>query len=132
MGFIYSSINKRSLKIEGAMEESVAIEEKIDGDVLVLLIKGRLDAISSVDVEKQIFNYISEGHHNLVLNFSEVDYLSSVGMRLLLRTTKKLKMLSGKLVVCEINTNVMDILKMSGFDHVIEFSPNEQDALKKF
>jgi len=114
------------------MEESVAIEEKISGDVLVLLIKGRLDAISSVDVEKQIFNYIGEGHHNLVLNFSQVDYLSSVGMRLLLRTTKKLKMLSGKLVVCEINTNVMDILKMSGFDHVIEFSPSEQDALKKF
>jgi len=114
------------------MDESIAIEEKISGEVLVLLIKGRLDAISSVDVEKQIFNYISEGHHNLVLNFSQVDYLSSIGMRLLLRTTKKLKMLSGRLVVCEINTNVMDILKMSGFDHVIEFSSNEQDALKKF
>lgn len=114
------------------MDESVAIEEKINGNVLILLIKGRLDAISSIDVEKQIFNYISEGHHNLILNFSEVDYLSSVGMRLLLRTTKKLKMLSGKLVVCEINTNVMDILKMSGFDHVIEFCNTEQEALKKF
>jgi len=119
-------------EVEGAMDESIAIEEKISGEVLVLLIKGRLDAISSVDVERQIFNYISEGHHNLVLNFSQVDYLSSIGMRLLLRTTKKLKMLSGRLVVCEINTNVMDILKMSGFDHVIEFSSNEQDALKKF
>ncbi len=117
---------------EVSMNESVAIEDKIDGNVLILLIKGRLDAISSIDVEKQIFDFISEGHHNIILNFSEVDYLSSVGMRLLLRTTKKLKMLSGKLVVCEINTNVMDILKMSGFDHVIEFAKTEQDALKKF
>jgi len=114
------------------MEETITIEEKLNGDVLVLMLKGRLDAISSIDAEKQIFNYIGSGHHKLILNFSDVDYLSSVGMRLLLRTTKKLKMLSGKMVVCEIKTNVMDILKMSGFDHVIEFSKSEDEALSKF
>lgn len=114
------------------MEDMVAVEEKIVGEVLVLRIRGRLDAISSIDVERQVFNYINEGHHKIILNFAEVDYLSSVGMRLLLRTTKKLKMLQGQLVVCEINANVMDILKMSGFDHVIEFVPTESEALKKF
>ena len=114
------------------MDETIAIHEKQSGEVLILQIKGRLDAISSIDAEKKIFDYIGSGHHNLVLNFSEVDYLSSVGMRLLLRTTKKLKMLSGKMVVCSLTSNVMDILKMSGFDHVIEFSKNEEEALKKF
>lgn len=51
---------------------------------------------------------------------------------MLLSTIKKLKGLSGKLVVCSVTNNVMDVLKMSGFDHVLELSKNEEDALKKF
>lgn len=114
------------------MQDAVALREKQVGDILIVSIKGRLDAISSVEAEKQIFSFIDEGHIKLILNFKELDYLSSVGMRLLLRATKRLKALSGKLVVCQVSVGVMDILKMSGFDHVIEFARTEEEALKKF
>ena len=114
------------------MQDAVALREKKVGDVLIIYIKGRLDAISSIEAEKQIFNFIDEGHTKMILNFAELDYLSSVGMRLLLRATKKLKALSGKLVVCHVSISVMDILKMSGFDHVIDFTRTEEEALKKF
>lgn len=114
------------------MQDAVALREKEVGDVLIIYVKGRLDAMSSMDAEKQIFNFIDDGHTKIVLNFAELDYLSSVGMRLLLRATKKLKSLAGKLVVCHVSISVMDILKMSGFDHVIEFARTEEEALKKF
>jgi anti-sigma B factor antagonist/stage II sporulation protein AA (anti-sigma F factor antagonist) len=114
------------------MNKKVQVQEKVNGDVLILALKGRLDAVSSGDLERQIFDYIEHGHRKVLFNLVGVDYLSSVGMRLLLRTTKKLRLLAGKLVVCEVNSNVMDILQMSGFDHVIDFSASESEALRKF
>lgn len=115
-----------------ALEGVVDISENTKGDILILHIKGRLDALSSPAAEKKIFDNINQGNNKLLLDFAGVEYLSSAGMRMLLSTTKKLKTLAGKLVVCSITTNVMDVLKMSGFDHVLELSKSEDDALKKF
>ena len=114
------------------MEELIGLQEEKSGDVLIVRIKGRLDAISASNAEKKVFDLINHGQNKLLFNFAEVDYLSSAGMRMLLSTTKKLKTLSGKLVVCSVTTNVMDVLRMSGFDHVLDLSKNEEDALKKF
>ena len=111
---------------------SVDLKEEKKGNVMVLKIKGRLDAITSPRTEKRIFECINSGQHQILLNFSEVDYLSSAGMRMLLATTKKLKTLTGKLVLCSVNVNVMDVLRMSGFDHVLEITEDQDLALKKF
>ena len=114
------------------MEGAVEIEEDKKQQVTILRIKGRLDAISSPNAEKRVFECINSGKNLLLLDFSNVSYLSSAGMRMLLSTTKKLKTLSGKLVLSSVNHNVMDVLKMAGFDHVLELSPSEDEALKHF
>ncbi|CAF23968.1 MULTISPECIES: STAS domain-containing protein [Candidatus Protochlamydia] len=114
------------------IEGLVSVKEELKGDVLVLRMQGRLDAISSPSAERKVFDYINNGQHNLLLDFSGIDYLSSAGMRMLLSITKKLKTLSGKLVLCLVTVNVMDVLKMSGFDHVLELVQSEEEALKKF
>lgn len=108
------------------------IQEELKGDVLVLHVKGRLDAISSPSAEKWVFERITNGQEKLLFDFGGVVYLSSAGMRMLLSTTKKLKAISGRLVVCGITSNVLDVLRMSGFDHVLELASNQEEALRKF
>jgi anti-anti-sigma factor len=114
------------------MDSLVSIKEEIKGDVLVLRLSGRLDAVSSPSAERKVFDFINNGHHKLLLDFSGVDYLSSAGMRMLLSVTKKLKTLSGKVVLFSVIPNVMDVLKMSGFDHVLEIVKIEEDGLRRF
>jgi anti-sigma B factor antagonist/stage II sporulation protein AA (anti-sigma F factor antagonist) len=114
------------------MEGVVEFKEEKKGDILILHIKGRLDAVSSPGAEKKVFECINNGQTKLLLNFSGITYLSSAGMRMLLSTTKKLRTLSGKLVVSNITSNVMDVLKMSGFDHVLELAKTEEEALRRF
>ncbi|KAF3361483.1 Anti-sigma factor antagonist [Chlamydiales bacterium STE3] len=114
------------------MEGMVSLNEKQVGEVLLLELKGRLDAVSTPDIEKKVFDHIKHGKYKLILDFTGVDYISSAGMRMLLSTTKKLKGLSGHLVLCSITTNVMDVFKMSGFDHVLELSSSKEEALKRF
>lgn len=115
-----------------SMNGLVDIKEEAKGDVLILRISGRLDAISSPKAERIVFDYVNKGQHKLLLDFSGVDYLSSAGMRMLLSVSKKLKSLPGKLILFSVTVDVMDILKMSGFDHVLEIVVTEDDGLRKF
>jgi len=111
---------------------SIVIEEEKIGDIQVFRFKGKLDALSSPSAEKKIFDSINEGEHQLIFDFSYVDYLSSAGMRMLLSTTKRLKSLSGKVVLACIDPVVMEVLTTSGLDRVLLLEENVQKALKSF
>jgi anti-sigma B factor antagonist/stage II sporulation protein AA (anti-sigma F factor antagonist) len=114
------------------MNSVVDMKSQLKGDVLVLRFSGRLDAVSTPSLEKQIFQYIDQGHHKLLFNFSGVDYISSAGMRMLLGVAKKLKVVSGQMVLCSAASNVMDVFTMAGFDHVLQMSRSEDEALSRF
>ncbi len=103
------------------------VEEK--GDVVVVRVHGRLDAASSPQLEKKVNSIIETGHFKLLLNLGDVDYLSSAGMRLMLSVSKRLKHLEGKVVACNLNDDVMDVIKMAGFHQVLEIYPSEEEAL---
>lgn len=115
-----------------SMEGLVMIKEDRRGDILILRMSGRLDAISSPSAETKVFDFINKGQNKLLIDLAGVDYLSSAGMRMLLSISKKLKALSGKLVISTVTVNVMDVLKMSGFDHVLELAMTEEDGIHKF
>ena len=102
------------------------VEEK--GDVTVVHVEGRLDAASSPQLESRINAIIDAGHFKMILDFAGVDYLSSAGMRLMLSVSKKLKAVEGKLVACTINDEVMEVIKMAGFDRVLEIYPSVDES----
>jgi anti-sigma B factor antagonist/stage II sporulation protein AA (anti-sigma F factor antagonist) len=116
----------------GTAESTIDLREERKSGVLIVRIRGRLDALSSPIAERKVFESINKGEQKLLLDFAGVTYLSSTGMRMLLSTTKKMKSLPGRIAVCSLTTNVMDVLKMSGFDHVLELFKSEEDALRHF
>jgi anti-anti-sigma factor len=114
------------------MDGLVHIIEETRGDVLILRMSGRLDAISSPIAECKVFDFINKGQYKLLLDLAEIELISSAGMRMLLSVTKKLKTTSGKLILCSVNPSVIEVLKMSGFNHVLELAGNEENGLRKF
>lgn len=121
-----------SLLVRQLMNEILELKTVDKGDVVILKFSGRLDALTTPELEKQVYQLIDRGKHKLLLDFSSVDYISSAGMRLLLGMTKKLNKASGQMIVLSPGANVMDVFKMSGFDHVLQISLSEKDALSKF
>lgn len=115
-----------------AAEGLIELTNSKKGDILVLHLTGRLDAVSSPNAEKKVFEFIDQGERKLLFDFSGVSYLSSAGMRMLLATLKRLKNPESKLVLCQVTPNVMDVLKMSGFDHVLEVAASEEEGLSRF
>jgi anti-anti-sigma factor len=111
---------------------AVEVKESVHGDVRVMRIEGRLDAATSPIVERKVNEAIEGGAHKLVFNFAGVDYLSSAGMRLLLTVSKKVASKGGRLSVAEVSDEVMEVIKMAGFDRVLDLHGSETDALKSF
>lgn len=109
---------------------AINYKEDRKGDVVIFRIKGRLDTISSAMIEKRIFDSINEGNEKILIDLADVIYLSSAGMRMFLSTTKKLRSISGRLLVCSTTPSVLDLFKMSGFDHVLELFATEEEALR--
>ena len=103
--------------------------EEIENRV-VLRVNGRLDAASAPLLERKINSLIDEGHHRLILDFSQVDYLSSAGMRILLSSTKLLKAKKGSLILFSVAAEVEEIIKMAGFDKILHICSTEKEALQ--
>jgi anti-sigma B factor antagonist/stage II sporulation protein AA (anti-sigma F factor antagonist) len=66
------------------------------------------------------------------MDFTNVEYLSSAGMRLLLSGTKKTKSLGGKFVICSLTDDVMEIIKMAGFNHILHIVSTLDKAVKDY
>jgi anti-anti-sigma factor len=76
---------------------------------------------------------IAKGEHSRVLlNLEKVDYVSSAGLRVILRGAKLLQVNRGELKICNANTLVKSILETSGFNSLIKVYNTEQDAFSAF
>ena len=109
------------------MPINLNVVEEVKDDRVVLRLEGRLDASSSPVLEGKLQELIGN-KFKILVDFSKVDYLSSAGMRLLLASTKKIKSTKGKLIFFSINDEVMEIIKMAGFERILNICINEQEA----
>lgn len=83
------------------------------GEAKKLKVKGRLDGYWADHLAKSLEEEIHRGSHNLLLDLSEVVFLSSAGIRVLVRYYRQLKDIQGSLVVSEASEPVKKILEMS-------------------
>lgn len=108
------------------MELSLQKQEKI----LAVLVTGKLDSITCFEFEDRLQKSISDGERLILLDFSQLDYISSAGLRVLLLLAKRLKSLPGTLVLCEPNKNVQEIFNISGFSQLLKIFPTRNDAIQ--
>lgn len=84
-----------------------------NGDVLLT---GRFDA-SQVEKAKPVFDSLKK---SCIVNFKDLDYISSAGLSVLLATQKRLNESGHKLKLCNLNKYIGDVFRYAGFDTVFE------------
>ncbi|MBN1930843.1 MAG: STAS domain-containing protein [Desulfobacterales bacterium] len=107
------------------------IEEK-QNDIYIIKPKGRLDSNTSPEFEKKIFEIIEKGSRNMIIDFESLDYVSSAGLRVILKVAKQLKHSDGRVILCSMEDYVKEVFEIAGFDSIIPIVPNRGDALKNF
>ena len=107
------------------------ITEKAVDDISILGISGRLDAKSSKTVESALNNLINGGRTTIVVDLASVEYISSVGLRVLLASLKKMRQTQGLLILSSMQPFVKDIFKVAGFDRLFTVCATPEEALSK-
>ncbi len=80
---------------------------------------GRVDA-SVVEHAETFFDGVTEP---AIVDLAGLDYISSAGLAVLLRTQKRLMSAGGGLTLRNVNPHILDILRYSGFDQVFQIEP---------
>ena len=108
------------------------IIEEMQNDINIYRLIGRLDSNTSQGFEQKLFQAISEGAKNMVVDFKDIDYISSAGLRVILKANKALQREDGRIMLCSMQDYVRQLFEITGIDSFVTIVATMDDALKAF
>ena len=96
----------------------MTITKKTENELLTMELDGRLDTNTAPSLEQEINNSITEEVKKLVLDFKQLQYISSARLRVLLATQKKMNK-QGCMVIKNVNEMIMDVFHVTGFVDIL-------------
>lgn len=100
------------------------------GTVDVVRPSGRIDSATAGAFERAVAEAFDRGSRQMVLDFSQVDYVSSAGLRAALIVGKRMRAIpGGKLVLCELAPAVREVFEISGFVSIFAIRPSVDTAV---
>ena len=91
----------------------------LNGEELTISVEGRIDTLSSKDFQKEINDELGK-FNSLIIDFNQLEYISSAGLRVLIATQKNLTKNDIPMIIKNCNDNVSEIFRMSGFDKILK------------
>lgn len=101
------------------------------GEVLLVMPEGQINSANAAGIEADLMAQIDKGAQKVVLDLGRLDYISSAGLRVVLVLAKKLKQLSGSLVLCNIQPQVREVFDISGFLAILTVTDTREQALQR-
>ena len=99
-------------------------EHSLDQDTLTIFLSGRVTADNASEVEVSINEIISQNTHNaLIFNLAKLDYISSAGLRIILR----IKKIEPSLKLVDVSLDVYDVFEMTGFTEMMDIEKAYQE-----
>jgi len=102
------------------------------GQVRVITISGSIDALTAGEVETVLVEQAGSGHARLVLDMSQVDFMSSAGLRMILVGLKECRQAGGDLRIAAAQPGVMNVLDIAGFMSVLKTYDQIEMAVNSF
>lgn len=93
---------------------------------------GKLDSVTSTDAEAKLKEIFGLDNKKIIINFENLDYISSAGLRVLLILEKKAKTSNIKMVFCGFKSKVLDVFLVSGFDKLFHIEETVSEAENSF
>ena len=95
----------------------MTIKQTNEGEKLTLALSGRLDTVTAPELEAALDTALS-GATELCFDFTELEYISSAGLRVLLKA-QKIMNTKGKMTVTGVNETIMEVFDITGFVDIL-------------
>jgi len=110
----------------------LSIETDNRQSVSVVKAKGRVDSETAPELDDALTKLLQENRNQIVLNLQGVDYISSAGLRAVVKAHQAAKKSGGDVRLASISTSVEVILRTVGMMQMLQMYPTEQEAMAAF
>ena len=108
------------------------IIEETQNDINIYWLHGQLDTNTSQEFEHRLFKAITSGAKNLVINLTGLHYISSAGIRVILKAINALRRINGRIMLCCLQDYVKEVFETSGVGGMLPIFATKDDALRAF
>lgn len=114
------------------MPNAFIVEESADGEISIVKPKGFLDAHTAPDFETAIQNQIDKGRHRLIIDCSDLNYISSAGLGVFMGFVEDLREKGGDIKICCLIPKVQQVFELLGFHELFHIVGSVPEAIEKF
>lgn len=100
--------------------------------VSVMKVKGRVDSDSAPELETALTKLLNDGRNKIVLNLQNVDFLSSAGLRAIVKAYQGAKKSGGDVRLAAVSEPIEVILRTVGMMQMLKMYPTDQEAMASF
>ena len=111
------------------IDDDLMIESRNVNDILVVNLKGDLDAFTVQKVKNQLTQCIENGYRKIVVNLSRVRYINSTSIGVLVSRLRELKEYHGELALAELSERVNRVLTLVGGKKLFNIFNTESEAI---
>ena len=93
------------------------IDSRHDGPAFIIKVSGRVDTLTAPELDKTIKDELGDSS-SLIIDFSDLEYISSAGLRVLLAAQKVMNR-QGSMTIRNVKPAVMDVFEVTGFSSIL-------------
>lgn len=112
--------------------ESFEVTKKDNENVVVLYIKGYLDAHTAPMLENELQSLTDQGKFRIVVNFKDLIYISSAGLGVFMGFIEDIRNNQGDIKLSNMNPKIYRVFDLLGFPMLYDITEEEQQAITKF
>jgi anti-sigma B factor antagonist len=105
--------------------------KQLNDTTCLLKINGEVDVYTSPQLKQEIVHLAEAGVKHLIINLSQVEYLDSTGLGVLIGGLKRLRESEGKLTLVGPGMRILRIFEITGLDKIFDIYATEQEAAAK-
>lgn len=110
----------------------MAVQERVESDVLILDITGEIDINTSPDLRKCFDKLIKDQKKKVLLSLASVGYIDSSGLATLVEMLQRMKRFGGVLRLASLSDKVKGLFEITKLDKLFAIFSDEEEALKDF
>jgi len=108
------------------------VKRKDTQEISIIYLKGYLDAHTAPEFENALQSLVDEGRVRIVVNLSELSYISSAGLGVFMGFIEDIRSKEGDIKLAEPNEKVFRVFDLLGFPVLYEIFDSEAEALEKY
>ena len=103
-----------------------------EGDVVVVVVEGDLDANSAPDLRTKFEELLGKGENEYVIDLSGVPFMDSSGIAALVNLFKRVRIGAGDVKLCGLREEIIKVFQLTRLDRVFDIFDNRADAIASY